>query len=41
MDQRLSLKQRVETVELFQSPPPGERFYRVLVSLPLEGGSTG
>lgn len=41
MDQRLSLKQRVETVELFQSPPPGERFYRILASPSLEGGSTG
>ena len=35
IDQPLSLTQRVETVELFQSPPQGERGYRLLASLPL------
>jgi RNA 2',3'-cyclic 3'-phosphodiesterase len=32
VDQALSLTQQVETVELFQSPPPGERGYRVVAS---------
>ncbi len=31
-DAQLSLEQRVESVELFQSPPPGERGYRILAS---------
>jgi 2'-5' RNA ligase len=35
IDQQLSLTQRIESVELFQSPPPGENGYRVLASLPL------
>jgi 2'-5' RNA ligase len=35
IDQELSLTQRIESIELFQSPPPGERGYRVLASLPL------
>jgi 2'-5' RNA ligase len=35
LDQDLALTQRVETVELMQSPPPGERGYKVLASLPL------
>jgi len=35
IDQPLSLTQRVETIELFQSPPAGERGYRLLASLPL------
>ncbi len=35
IDQPLSLTQRVESVELFQSPPPGESGYRVLASLRL------
>jgi 2'-5' RNA ligase len=35
IDRPLSLNQRVESVELFQSPPPGENGYRVLASLPL------
>ena len=35
IDQQLSLTQRIELVELFQSPPPGENGYRVLASLPL------
>ncbi len=42
IDQRLSLTQRIESVELFQSPPPGENGYRVLASLPLgEAASSG
>jgi len=36
IDQPLSLTQHVETIELFQSPPAGERGYRVLASLPLD-----
>ncbi len=32
IDAQLSLEQRVESVELFQSPPPGERGYRILAS---------
>ncbi len=32
IDAQLSLQQRVESVELFQSPPPGERGYRILAS---------
>jgi 2'-5' RNA ligase len=35
IDQELSLTQRVETVELFQSPPPGESGYRILASVRL------
>jgi len=35
IDQQLSLTQRVESVELFQSPPPGGVGYRVLASLRL------
>ena len=35
IDQQLSLTQRIESVELFQSPPPGDNGYRVLASLPL------
>jgi 2'-5' RNA ligase len=35
LDQSLALTQRVETVELMQSPPPGEHGYKVLASLPL------
>lgn len=41
MDQTIALRQRVETVELFQSPPAGESFYRILASVPLAGGATG
>jgi 2'-5' RNA ligase len=32
IDQPLSLAQRVESVELFQSPPPGDSGYRILIS---------
>jgi 2'-5' RNA ligase len=32
MDQSLALIQSVESVELFQSPPPGDNGYRILVS---------
>jgi 2'-5' RNA ligase len=32
IDQELSFTQRIETVELFQSPPPGEAGYRILAS---------
>jgi 2'-5' RNA ligase len=32
IDQELSLTQHIETVELFQSPPPGEAGYRILAS---------
>ncbi len=35
IDRQLSLTQRVGSVELFQSPPPGESGYRVLASLRL------
>lgn len=35
IDVPLALTQRVESVELFQSPPPGEIGYRILASLPL------
>jgi 2'-5' RNA ligase len=40
IDIRLTLAQRVTSVELFQSPAAGERGYRVLASVPLarEGG---
>jgi 2'-5' RNA ligase len=37
IDSRLTLTQRVTSVELFQSPPVGQRGYRVLVSIPLVG----
>lgn len=32
IDQDLSLAQHLDTIELFQSPPPGERGYRVLAA---------
>jgi 2'-5' RNA ligase len=35
IDRQLSLRQRVETVEFFQSPPPGGSGYQVLASLRL------
>ena len=35
IDQELSLTQCIETVELFQSPPPGENGYRILASFRL------
>lgn len=35
IDQALSLTQRIESIELFQSPPAGERGYRILASLRL------
>lgn len=35
IDQQLSLTQHVESIELFQSPPPGASGYRVLASLRL------
>jgi len=37
IDRALSLAQQVDTVELMQSPPPGETGYRVLASLALRG----
>ena len=37
IDRELALEQPVETVELMQSPPAGERGYRVLASLKLGG----
>lgn len=40
IDRALAFSQQVETVELMQSPPPGEVGYRVLASLPLGGNST-
>ena len=40
IDQPLSLTQRVETIEFFQSPPPGAKGYRILASLRL-GETTG
>lgn len=35
IDRPLSLRQRVESLELFQSPPPGATGYRILASLRL------
>lgn len=35
IDQPLSLTQRVESLEFFQSPPPGRSGYQILASLPL------
>jgi len=35
IDRQLALTQRVQSVELFQSPPPGGQGYKVLASLPL------
>jgi len=35
IDRKLSLTQRVESIELFQSPPPGGSGYQVLASLRL------
>jgi len=35
IDQDIALTQRVDSVELMQSPPPGENGYTVLASLPL------
>jgi 2'-5' RNA ligase len=32
----LACAQQIETVELMQSPPPGERGYKVIASLPLK-----
>jgi 2'-5' RNA ligase len=37
-NQRLSLTQRVETIELFKSPGKGQKGYEALVSIPLEWG---
>lgn len=39
IDQRLALTQQVASVELFQSPPAGQRGYRVLASIALAGGA--
>jgi 2'-5' RNA ligase len=36
IDRPLSLTQRVESVQLFQSPPPAQQGYRVLASLRLQ-----
>ncbi len=36
VDQELSFAQRIESVELFQSPPPGEAGYRIVASARLE-----
>jgi 2'-5' RNA ligase len=35
IDQELSLTQRVDSIQLFRSPPPGESGYQVLASLRL------
>ena len=35
MDQELSITQQVGSIELFQSPPPGEAGYKILASLRL------
>jgi 2'-5' RNA ligase len=35
IDRQISLAQQVDSVELFRSPPPGERGYRILASLRL------
>jgi 2'-5' RNA ligase len=39
IDQELSFRQRVEAVQLFQSPPPGEAGYRIVATARL--GRTG
>jgi len=39
IDQELALTQQVDSIALFQSPPPGESGYRVLASLQLAGGA--
>jgi len=39
IDRTLAFTQRVETIELMQSPPPGEVGYRALASLQLAGNS--
>jgi len=39
IEQELSLEQPVETIELFQSPPPGGSGYQVLASIPLRTNS--
>jgi RNA 2',3'-cyclic 3'-phosphodiesterase len=36
VDRLVSFNQQVQSVELFQSPPSGERGYRVLASVPLD-----
>jgi len=43
IDQSLSMRLRVESVQLFRSPPPSAKGYQVLASLPLAGtgGSPG
>lgn len=41
IDQDLALVQRIGSIELMQSPPPGESGYRVLASLPLGGSREG
>jgi 2'-5' RNA ligase len=41
IDRELTFSQPVATVELMQSPPPGEVGYRVLASLRLGGNSAG
>jgi 2'-5' RNA ligase len=38
MDQELLITQRVRSIELFQSPPPGEFGYKILASLRLGAG---
>jgi len=35
LDRELSLTQKVESIELYQSPPQGQRGYRILASVPL------
>jgi 2'-5' RNA ligase len=35
IDQKLSFTQRIESVELFRSPPPGRRGYRIIASVRL------
>ena len=35
LDQDLALTQRIESIELMQSPPPGGSGYKVLASVPL------
>jgi 2'-5' RNA ligase len=42
IDQPLSMMQRIDSIELFQSPPPGATSYRVLASVRLgEAGGSG
>jgi 2'-5' RNA ligase len=38
IDRAVAFRQWVDSIELFRSPPPGERDYRILASIPLSNG---